>query len=320
MNDIKELISINYALNMKILKPTSGGWTAAAYIAGTGTEDYFIKVYDKGRPSVQSWIARMDRYMPVVLWLYENTPLRHRMVAPSLTSNHEYKVETDQYVLLVFPMLHGETLGDTRLDREQIRQLALILAELHKYSSEIPVPTGAIEEDYSLPFLDELTLLLNTDTKPANLRNTLLPYEHTIKEAVHTLQKLAASLQKGTPHRPRNVLCHTDLHGWNLMWADKLILIDWEGLRLAPAEADLFTFTDGFFFDYAREEFMEIYQSVRKDYTENGDTMRFYRLRRRLEDIAEFAHSMIYDGLSPADTAAALQYLEKECEMLPNVL
>jgi thiamine kinase-like enzyme len=34
-------------------------------------------------------------------------------------------------------------------------------------------------------------------------------------------------------------LCHTDAHGWNLMQNQNLMLIDWEGLKLAPVEADL---------------------------------------------------------------------------------
>jgi thiamine kinase-like enzyme len=34
--------------------------------------------------------------------------------------------------------------------------------------------------------------------------------------------------------------CHTDIHGWNLMVKDdSLILIDWEGLKIAPAEMDI---------------------------------------------------------------------------------
>ena len=57
-------------------------------------------------------------------------------------------------------------------------------------------------------------------------------------------------------HAPlRYALCHTDIHGWNLMQEDRLILIDWEGLKLAPVEADLFSFTETFFFgDGAAEE------------------------------------------------------------------
>lgn len=39
------------------------------------------------------------------------------------------------------------------------------------------------------------------------------------------------------------VLCHTDAHGWNLIQSNKLVLVDWEGLRLAPPEADLNMFT-----------------------------------------------------------------------------
>ncbi|MDI5791191.1 phosphotransferase [Bacillus licheniformis] len=43
----------------------------------------------------------------------------------------------------------------------------------------------------------------------------------------------------------RLALCHTDVHGWNLMkTGGELILIDWEGLKLAPVEADLMFFAN----------------------------------------------------------------------------
>ena len=42
------------------------------------------------------------------------------------------------------------------------------------------------------------------------------------------------------------VLCHTDIHGGNLIRdpQGKLWLIDWENVMLAPKEADLFAFCE----------------------------------------------------------------------------
>lgn len=100
------------------------------------------------------------------------------------------------------------------------------------------------------------------------------------------------------------------------MWNGNLILIDWEGLSLAPVEADLFSFTDGFFFDYAQELFFSAYQQGQTGYRIDENALAFYRLRRRLEDISEFACSLAYDELSAAETSQSLTALQNECEAL----
>lgn len=310
MECIKRLLLTHYDLPIKSVMRTAGGWSADAYIAKHDRAEYFVKVYDKKRPSVQSWIERMDLYLPVTYWLYDNTPLKDKMVVPLLTSSGHYKGESERYITLLYPLVYGVTIGDRPLTSVQIQQLATILAELHTYGSSIPVPTGGMDEDYSLPFLHGLLKALSAEATQPDLQAVLSPHKAIIKREAEALQEVAAFLRK---RRTYGVLCHTDVHGWNLMWSNKLILIDWEGLRIAPAEADLFTLSPGFFFDYAKEAFMDAYKRNRKEYRENKDALRFYRLRRRLEDIAEFWDSIENDTLTAEERENALSNLNKEC-------
>ncbi|WCR28480.1 hypothetical protein L3476_06985 [Paenibacillus thiaminolyticus] len=43
------------------------------------------------------------------------------------------------------------------MSREQISQLADIIAELHRYGEGIRIDTDAVKEDFQLPFLHPLT-------------------------------------------------------------------------------------------------------------------------------------------------------------------
>ena len=61
---------------------------------------------------------------------------------------------------------------------------------------------------------------------------------------------------------------------------------------------------------------MSIYQTTHKDYQINVEAMRFYRLRRRLEDIHEFVESILFDKLTQDDMNQSLRYLKQECELL----
>ncbi len=314
---IGKALFAQYGLNVYAMKEVPGGWSASAFIVQTDKGEYFVKVYDKHRPSVQPWIQRMALYMPAVLWLSANTPLKDKMIAPILAKNAAYKVENINFVLVVFPYVDGKTLCETQLTSEQISQLADILALLHSYGEKTPVPTEQLVELYTLPFLDSLNAAIHADNMPFGLRKALQTHSHEITQAVRALQLLAERMRLNPP---LHVLCHTDIHGWNLMWGNRLILIDWEGLRLAPVESDLFSFSDGFFFGYAKEEFFAAYQKVCPGYTVNETAMNFYRLRRRLEDIAEFAHSMINDNLTASEREKSLFDLQKECAALGGMI
>lgn len=313
ISSIKRLLQAEYGLLATDVEQTTGGWSADAYIARTADSGYFVKVYDKNRPSVGHWIARIGDYTPAVLWLYANTPLKDRMIAPLPTLSGGYKVESAARVVLLFPLIHGAALCEARMTRAQAEEIAEILAELHAHGREIGAPTEALLEDYAIPFYDQLSAYLVDPDIPEALHAALAPYAPMLINDLEVLKGLAQELKDSSPPC---VLCHTDVHGWNLMQSDRLILIDWEGLRLAPAESDLFSFSDGFFFDYAGEAFFPRYAKARGGSVINETAMRFYRLRRRLEDIAEFANSIINDALTPEEFARSLKYMERECVAL----
>jgi len=306
---IHEALSNQYGLRIRTVAEVQGGWSASAFVVDTDTGKYFVKLYDKNRPSVQPWIQRMAHYMPIVLWLSDSTPLKNRMVAPIYTKDNGYKAESARWILSVYPFVEGETLCETKLSSDQIHQLAETLALLHSYKENIPVPTGLITETYSLPFLERLSEILRTKGIPHNLKTVMSQHAGVMQKAINDLTILAEKLRRNPP---ANALCHTDVHGWNLMWGEKLILIDWEGLRLAPIEADLFAFSDRFFFDYAKEAFFSAYKRVCPAYMVNETAMRYYRLRRRLEDISEFAHSIANDGPVQSEMEKSIMHLQNE--------
>ncbi|MDL2317816.1 aminoglycoside phosphotransferase family protein [Eubacteriales bacterium OttesenSCG-928-A19] len=312
---ILDMLQSHYAITPYALIEMEGGWSASAYKAVTEKGSRFVKVYDKHRPSIQSWIERTEAYMPIVLWLHEHTALRDKMIAPLLTEDGAYKVEDDDFLFIAFPFLDGASLCESPLSASQAHQLAEILATLHSYNDSIPVPTKDIMEDFSLPFFDKLSSYVALQGTPSAIAATLDHYADSILAAMETLAPLSDQLRSA---QIPLVLCHTDVHGWNLMQtAGGLVLIDWEGLRLAPAEADLFSFTDGFFFDDASEAFFAAYAAFRPEYSVDKSVMDFYRLRRRLEDIEAFADSLLHDSLSAEEVSRSLYHLEKECSFLP---
>jgi spectinomycin phosphotransferase len=101
------------------------------------------------------------------------------------------------------------------------------------------------------------------------------------------------------------------------MQSDRLILIDWEGMKLAPPEADLFAFIGNLFWHNCSDKFMKTYQSVHKDFEINIEVLEFYQTRCRIEDICAFAQGLLYDkNIDETERNESLYYLQLECEVL----
>jgi thiamine kinase-like enzyme len=317
-NRISEMLNRRYNIPDASLSETRAGWSALAYKVTSGDKNYFLKVYDKHRYTSQSWIKGIDDYMPVLLWLEKNTGLHGRIPSTVLTADGNYKCEDEDYIYLLFDFIEGVTLCTKTLDKTQIRELAGIIAELHNNGDKAPVPLKNLYETFDVSFCGNFLNDLRSDKtkRSADLYKVLSPYNEIIFNKIQELKELAENLRTC---KPQFVLCHTDIHGWNVMQAESLKLIDWEGLKQAPPEADLFSFSKDFFFDYAWDDFMSAYGKFRSDYRENPIAMRFYRLRRRLEDAAAFTEGLLYDNLNEKDREQSLKLLEHECLMLSDV-
>lgn len=90
----------------------------------------------------------------------------------------------------------------------------------------------------------------------------------------------------------------------------ELVLIDWEGLKLAPVEADMMFVVD----ECYNNAFMDHYRKRHLDYVIDQECLAFYQGRRKLEDIWEFLEQLLFDEQKPTERAAILEGLEKELE------
>ena len=82
------------------------------------------------------------------------------------------------------------------------------------------------------------------------------------------------------------------------MWdGETLHLIDWEGLMFAPAEADLFAFSDGFFL-ITRGRNFQTYAALRGFRAEPTQAMDFYRLPPPHGGYLRVFRGILADGLA----------------------
>ncbi len=308
---LTKLITEHYHLEPLSINRQQGGWASLAYrIETPSNTTYFLKEYEKKRSSTPKLTARLDKYIPVTCWLNENTNLAGKIPVPLKTQSGEYGCENVDGIFLLYEYIHGETIGEKALNQTQIEQLTMIVAELHKFGNSIPVPAEHLTEDFHVPFMTALHETMSARDLPPGLKSAIKPYENVLFEHIAVLQDLSLKLAgRMLPMR----WCHTDIHPWNMMQSDhQLILIDWEGLKLAPVEADIMFLTDEIYF----HDFFALYQKIHPDYVIDEEALRFYKIRRLLEDIWEFTEQFLYDEQSEPEKEGTLKQLVHELESL----
>ncbi|UHA73427.1 aminoglycoside phosphotransferase family protein [Paenibacillus sp. 481] len=309
MNPYQLMLKQHYVIEATEVTPQQGGWSALAYkVLCDDQHRYFLKVYEKSRASTPKWTALIDNYVPIIQWLSQQTSLQGKIPVPLLTRNSKYTCEDKRGIYQLFEYIDGTTIGNQPLTNIQIRQLAEIIAELHRYGADISMSTTAIQEDFRLSFAEQLREMLNKDlhSLPREVSELVAPYLDILHKLISNLESISKELQNSELSMR---LCHTDLHSWNMMQTDQqLVLIDWEGLKLAPVEADLMFLVDKPYF----ESFMEIYLQTHHNFVINENALRFYQIRRKLEDVYEFMEQIVYDNQEKQERVDTIRSLKQE--------
>lgn len=235
----------------------------------------------------------------------------------------------DGYDVQVLEYLAGRNLEDeTAWPDDLYGKVADVVAAVH--ASTPAVRSLVAREDFALPFLPRLVASLATiqawpappagaDATLATLHGLVLPRAGEIDAAIERLERLRDLARGG---RSVEVLCHTDIWGSNLILAagGSLHLLDWNGARLAPPEADLFMFAGTSFFPPARfGGFLERYERAFRRVELDAERLGFYLYRRNLEDLAACLGDVVAGDttlMAPAATLAIIADLLAELPQL----
>ena len=317
MSEIIAVLRTEYGIIADEITPATGGWSAAAYKVESKQGRYFLKEYDKKRIGTAIQLEKLDLCMKAAAWLENNTGLKSRINAPLLTLNGNIRAETQNYAYLLFVYIDGITPRETPLSLQQQKEIAAITGELHRYGADIPLDFSSVKETFEIP-CDELIKMPGKPKDPLCLSK----HYNMLMFAINWAKEMALNVKSADlPF----VLCHTDIHGWNLMQSDRLILIDWESIKLAPAEADLYTFWgDWYWGDFKWgsywDTFLPIYQKLHPEYIFRKEVLMFYQIRRHIEDINEFYREYIYDDITEEVSREIINNLKRECSFLSTLV
>ena len=305
---LKKILIEKYLITSSKIYAQQGGWASLAYkIEDNNGHLYFLKVYEKSRKSTPYLIKHIDIYLPIVDWLYNQTSLEGKIIQLIKTQTKRFKVEDESYVYILFDYIEGKTVGKQSLKEEQVIKLAEIVSQLHNLE-DLPFDIKQITETFHLSSISKLRDWIDKsfDQLKIAINEILKPNLSTINRQISEWYHLSKVLKE---KHLRFCLCHTDIHHWNIITrGEQLYLLDWEGIKFAPREADIFSIYQQPYFD----SFIRRYYELNPDYQINYDVLQFYLLSRKLHDIFEFNEQLQFDELNQEEYKMNLNYLRKE--------
>jgi spectinomycin phosphotransferase len=271
----------------------------------TSDGPYFLKTRTGEDPTrgalVTAYLA--ERGVPAVL-------------APLPTTDGEAFARLDGAALILYPMLDATVAAEMRMDAARWHTLGRAARRLHDLPppdpSDLHVPTEPFRA-WRRELIDPIEEALSRSEDPLSTRGAAVWRAHAdeIADLVARTDAMADRLRE----RPLDpVLCHTDLHTWNVLidGAGDLWLVDWEESMLAPRERDLmFVIGGGLGRGLVSEDdtaaFLDGYGSSPID----DELIAYFRLARAVEDLAADGEELVLlPGASGPDREAALRGLE----------
>lgn len=286
-----DCLNINYgiAVNTLVFLPLGADMNASVYKAETQDGlSYFVKLK----------CGHHDDISLAVLELLQASGIQ-QIIPPIKTIDSKPTQRIDDFTLTVYPFVDGQNGFCYNLTDAQWVALGKVLRKVHELDVPLSIKDRIRKEIYSSKWREAVRSLDAHIDENLTGDETALKLQTFMKEhraVIHRLVDRAESLsQKSQEQLPEFVLCHSDIHGGNVLIDGNgaIYIVDWDEPIMAPKERDLMFIGGGVanIWNNPREE-----ESFYKGYGNtkiNMTILAYYRHERILEDIVEYAQALL---------------------------
>ncbi len=233
-----------------------------------------------------------------------------QQIIPPLKTTHGQSTQLiDDFTLIVYPFIEGQNGFERPLTDEQWRTLGKTLRQVHEINVPSSIQHQIRRETYSPQWREIVRSLyasVETEIVDDEIALKLWAFMKQHAPAIHRLvdkaEQLAQVLQNESPPF---VLCHSDIHGGNVLMdtSNAIYIVDWDDPIMAPKERDLMFIGGGVanVWNEPREETL-FYEGYGK--TEiNKAILAYYRHERIVEDIAVYGQHLLLTVAGAEDRA-----------------
>jgi spectinomycin phosphotransferase len=241
-----------------------------------------------------------------------------RQVIPALTTQtRQLWADLPPFKVILYPFVEGEDGYERPLTDRQWIEFGTALKQFH--TATIPATiTHSIKREAFSPrwrdtvkrFLERIAQETFVEPVAAGMAAFLQSKRSQTLALVQRTEQLAQQLQAKPPEF---ILCHADIHAWNLLITDDgaLYMVDWDTLIFAPKERDLM-FVGGGLGGNGRTPQAEetlFYQGYGQTKI-NQIALAYYRYERIIEDIGVYCEQIFLSDEGGEDRPQALEYLQ----------
>jgi spectinomycin phosphotransferase len=287
--------------------PLRGGYVAYVHrIDSTDGTVYFSKTYDALRSVTAMIMPTLESISVATQWLANQPGLQQRLVAPCTTMHGHVLVLDDRFTTLLFAYVEGVTPRETPLTDSQLAHLVDTVARIHTIDVHTAALAAVPRERFAPIWFDDIIPAIDRIAISSHVLHALLCDKVAgLYATFHVFRALAHTL--ATMQHPM-VLCHTDIHGYNVVinTDDVPVLIDWEGMMVAPPEHDLMFWTA----DERWQQICERYRLRHPHQVIDAQRLRYYMGRRLFEDMIQDIQRIEGETLDDGMRTALLTSLE----------
>jgi spectinomycin phosphotransferase len=236
------------------------------------------------------------------------------VIVPCRTKAARHWVDFGDYKIILYPFVEGKDGFKIEVSDEHRQILGAELKRIH--TTKIPAELkGLIPQETYSPRWREMVRSLQlqvennffNDSIIARLAEFIKSRQAEITHLVERAEELSLELKS----QPLEfVLCHTDIHGRNILIGDnnKLYIVDWDNPILAPKERDLMFIGGGIdeIWKSEREEAV-FYEGYGKAEV-NLSALAYYRYERIIQDIADYGEQVLLRGKDIAEREQFYEY------------
>jgi len=300
---LPDLVIINhlysdYGIAVKALIPLSLGADMDASVYKAQSDDqksYFLKV-KQGHNDIG----------PIIIELLRNAGIQP-IISPLKTIPGQLTKRIDNLTLTVYPFIEGLDGFSQNLTETQWLTLGRTLRQIHEVSVPLLIQNQIRLEDFSSKWRDAVRVLyvhIAAEQIGDEITLKLLKFMKDNILAIHRLvdraEALAQQLQKQSH---KFVLCHSDIHGGNVLMdgSDTIYIVDWDDPVMAPKERDLMFIGGGVANVWNKPHEEKLFYEGYGNTEINLTALAYYRHERIVEDIAIYGQKLLMTTEGGAD-------------------
>ncbi len=247
-----------------------------------------------------------DDISTAIIELLHDAKIQH-VIMPIKTIRGQLAQHTDNFTFIVYPFIEGQDGFSRSLTDDQWLILGKTLRQIHEIDVPLSIQHHIRRETYSSKwreFVRSFYPYLETGAPSDETAIKLLDFMKKNKKIIHRLvdraEQLAHKLYNASP---KIVLCHSDIHGGNVLIdkSNNLYIVDWDAPIMAPKERDLMFIGGGVGNVWNKPSEENLFYKGYENTEINRIILAYYRHERIVEDIAIYCQSLFFTTVNNED-------------------